>query len=99
MEDLRAEYKRLLNDTLPATYTQPVRFNHCFNRIVLDWLFQDCWYHHLDKKHSAISQLSEKQIKAAIGRMQEWLQNQQILIDDNKASLLYRGKINSKLAL
>lgn len=93
MEDLKNAYKHLLNEVLPATYTQPVHFNHCFARIVLDWLYRDCWYYHLNKKHPAISQLSEEQLRAAIGRMQEWLQNQQLLIEDNKASLHYRRKL------
>lgn len=42
MDDLTAAYKRLINVDLPAKYTTPVRFNHCFNRIILDWLFTDC---------------------------------------------------------
>ncbi len=92
MKELIADYKNLLNKVLPATYTYPVRFNHCFNRIVLDWLFQDCWYHHLSRRQTAISQLSDEQLKQVIGRMQLWLNDQQVLIVDNKASLQYRGK-------
>ena len=49
MEDLLTEFKTMINQTLPATYQSPVRFNHCFARIILDWLFQDVWYNHLDK--------------------------------------------------
>jgi hypothetical protein len=87
------QYKRLLNETLPATYTQPVRFNHCFSRIVLDWLFQDCWYQHLDRKKQAYGQLTDSQLQSAISRMQEWLQNHSLLVADNLASLQYRGKL------
>jgi hypothetical protein len=86
-------YKRLLNEILPATYTQPVHFNHCFSRIVLDWLFQDCWYRHLNKKKPAFSQLTNNQLKTAIDRMQQWLHNHSILVADNLASLQYRGKL------
>lgn len=92
MKELMATYKQLLNVTLPATYTFPVRFNHCFNRIVLDWLFQDCWYNHLSRRQTAISQLSEEQLQQVIGRMQLWLQDQQVLIADNQASLFHRSK-------
>lgn len=91
MEKLRATYKELLNHQLPEKYTYPVRYNHCFNRIVLDWLFSDCWYHHLDKKKTAISQLNAHQLQSAINRMNQWLSNQQILIEDNQRSLRYRG--------
>lgn len=91
MEELRATYKELLNHQLPQKYTHPVRYNHCFNRIVLDWLFSDCWYHHLDKKKTAISQLNNQQLQAAIHRMQQWLSDQQLLIEDNEKSLRYRS--------
>jgi len=85
-------YKQLINETLPRTYTQPVRANHCFARIVLDWLFKNCWYNHLSRKTPAFRQLSSKQLAAAIGRMQEWLTDHSLLVEDNIASLKYRGK-------
>lgn len=91
-KDLITTYIQLLNGMLPATYTHPVRFNHCFNRIVLDWLFQDCWYNCLSRRQTAISQLSEEQLHQAVGRMQLWLREPQVLIADNEASLRYRGK-------
>ena len=83
-------FKQLINHNLPFTYTKPVRFNHCFNRIILDWLFNDCWYNHLDKNKTAINQLSNQQLNKSIIRMKEWLNNQQLLIDDNNASLACR---------
>lgn len=90
MEELIAEYKNLINNILPQNYKFPVRFNHCFNRIILDWLFEDCWYNHLNRNQTAISQLSKKQFISAIMRMNEWLQNQELLISDNDASVSYR---------
>lgn len=83
-------FKHLINHQLPSAYTQPVRFNHCFNRIILDWLYKDCWYNHLDKDKTALSQLDEHQLHAAIKRMHEWLHDKQTLVDDNNASLQYR---------
>ena len=93
MTSLKDEYKQLINVDLPASYTSPVRFNHCFNRIILDWLFKDCWYNHLSKKASAISQLSEEQLSNAIERMKQWLNDHQLLIEDNLKSLAYRKKL------
>ena len=87
------EYIRLVNDVLPQTFTQPVRFNHCFARIVLDWLFQDVWYNHLNRKIPAYQQLSDRQLLAAVQRMQLWVQQPNVLHADNQASLRYRKKI------
>ena len=92
MQELIVEYKNLLNTYLPGRYTYPVRFNHCFNRIVLDWLFDDCWYNHLDTKKTAVSQLSEQQLRSAVDRMNRWMEDQQLLIADNKRSLLFRKR-------
>jgi hypothetical protein len=92
MEDPVATYKRLINTDLPAKYKSPVRFNHCFDRIILDWLFNDCWYNHLSKKQTAISQLSTEQLQAAIARMNEWLKDHDQLYLDNSRSLNFRKK-------
>lgn len=91
MEAMRSQYRQLINSTLPAMYQQPVRFNHCFARIVLDWLFQDCWYRHLHKNKPAYQQLTEKQLAACIQRMQAWIADSNLLYADNHASLGYRG--------
>ena len=92
MEGPVATFKRLINIDLPAKYKSPVRFNHCFNRIILDWLFNDCWYNHLSKKQTAISQLSTEQLQAAIARMNEWLNDHDLLYLDNNRSLSFRKK-------
>ena len=87
------EFKHLINDQLPSSYNNPVRFNHCFNRIILDWLFKDCWYNHLDKNKTALSQLNNEQLERSVERMKMWLSNHQVLIEDNIASLHYRNII------
>ena len=89
-------YKQLLNEVLPATFTQPVRHNHCFNRIVLDWLFGGVWYEYLDKSKTAISQLTEEQLQAMISRMELWLDQPDLLVMDNERSLNWRK--NAKIA-
>jgi hypothetical protein len=100
MEELIATYKRLINTDLPAKYKSPVRFNHCFNRIILDWLFTDCWYSHLNRKNTAIGQLNLEQLELAIARMNEWIANRDLLVLDNNSSLNFRKKklINNKQA-
>ncbi|WP_345949972.1 hypothetical protein ABDD95_00665 [Mucilaginibacter sp. PAMB04274] len=85
-------YKQLLNEILPATFTEPVRYNHCFNRIVLDWLLQDVWYNHLDKSKTAISQLSQTQLQKMVERMEQWLKQPELLFSDNQQSLKWRRK-------
>lgn len=96
LKELIAEYQELINVTLPSIYKSPVRYNHCFNRIILDWLFGDCWYNFLDTKKTAISQLSKDQINSAIVRMKEWLQHHELLILDNNNSLNYRKQFKKK---
>lgn len=85
-------YKQMLNEVLPATFIKPVRYNHCFNRIILDWLFQDVWYPHLDRSKTAISQLDTTQLQKMIERMELWLQNPDLLFEDNQKSLTWRKK-------
>ena len=94
--DLITQYKDLINVILPSKYQSPVKYNHCFNRIILDWLFKDCWYHHLEKSKTAISQLNNEQFRSAIARMKEWLSNYNLLVNDNLNSLQYRKNFNSK---
>lgn len=89
---LRADYQLLINHTLPAAIAYPVQHNHCFARIILDWTFNDCWYNHLHQKTPAYLQLSETQLSNAIERMQAWLQQPQLLVQDHKASLSYRNR-------
>jgi hypothetical protein len=50
LNELRARYLELINDILPSIATArgfPITSNHCFGRVVLDNLFQDCWYKYL----------------------------------------------------
>jgi hypothetical protein len=88
-------YKQLLNQILPATFTKPVRYNHCFNRVVLDWLFQDAWSKHLDNSKTAISQLTEAQLQSMVNRMEQWLKQPDLLFQDNQNSLAWRNKLKA----
>lgn len=49
---LRREYLRLTREVLPARARAGgwvVRDDHCFQRILLDHLFGDVWYGHIDR--------------------------------------------------
>jgi hypothetical protein len=83
-------YKQLLNEILPASFTKPVRYNHCFNRIILDWLFQGIWYNHFDRSKTAVSQLNKIQLQKMIERMEQWLLDPDLLFEDNRRSLTWR---------
>lgn len=87
---LNHRYKQLLNEILPESFTKPVRYNHCFNRIILDWLFQDVWYNHLNRSKTAISQLDTIQLQQMVGRMEQWLLEPDLLFEDNQKSLTWR---------
>lgn len=96
--DLQRRYLELTRELLPiasARHHWSVTEDHCFMRILLDQLFQDCWYHHLNSKQPAYRQLNLDQLKACI-RMGE-----QLLSGDtaslavwNRESLRWRGKLS-----
>lgn len=55
-DELLGEYKLMTNDLLPTEARRhtgqpgrrwPIRLNHCFQRVILDNLFNDVWYGHL----------------------------------------------------
>lgn len=92
---LREQYLDLVNHQLPAKAQQtamPVRFNHCFARIVLDNLFGDCWYRHLSRQQPAYKQLDEAQLKQAIALAQSMLRSPKTAELLNQNSLRWRGK-------
>lgn len=93
---LRERYLSLINQQLPekAKHSRmPVRFNHCFARIVLDNLCQDCWYNTFSRKQPAYKQLSEAQLEQAIAIAQSMLEDPAIAISLNENSLRWRKKL------
>ena len=92
---LKSQYLDLINHQLPKKAKQtpmPVRFNHCFARIVLDNLFEGCWYDYLSRKQPAYKQLDEAQLKRAIALAQSMLDNPSIAKQLNQNSLRWRRK-------
>jgi hypothetical protein len=98
--ELEQHYLHLTNHSLPEVAAQhhwPVRLNHCFQRIILDALFQDCWYHHLDRgqRTPAYRQLTDEQLQQAIDLAERTLREPALLPRLNQQSLRYRGKVQS----
>lgn len=101
MEKLHEEYLHLTNEVLPSLAKQrkfPVRFNHCFQRIILDNLFGCCWYDALDKrKGAAYKQLNKNQLEAAIYLAKKIISQPDTYIEElNNNSLRWRGKLKSQ---
>ncbi len=52
VSELRREYRKRVNEDLPERAKEegdwPIHLNHCFGRVVLDNLFGDEWYSHVD---------------------------------------------------
>ena len=96
VDPLRVRYLCLINEQLPQKAKQvsmPVRFNHCFARIVLDNLFEGCWYDHLSRKLPAYKQLNEEQLMKAITIAEEMLFDPKTVNQLNQNSLRWRGKL------
>ena len=66
--ELQDRYLELMRHSLPAIARSKgwrLKEDHCFMRVILDQLFQDCWYHHLDRRLSAYKQLNDRQLRRA----------------------------------
>ncbi|KAM3104851.1 hypothetical protein ACKFKH_24060 [Phormidesmis sp. 146-20] len=100
LDHLRHRYLQLTNQTLPElakTRQFPVKFNHCFQRIVLDNLLGCCWYEVLKQgKEPAYKQLTQKQLEGAIALAESIIsQPDEYLQQLNQNSLKWRGKIKN----
>lgn len=93
VEALRDRFRTLLDETLPSEIHEPIRFNHCFARVVLDWLCGDVWYDHIGRP--AYQHLTAEQLTQCIDRMERWRTDPDLLRADNASSLRLRGKLPS----
>lgn len=88
-------YLQLVNHDLPqaaqADRTYPVRFNHCFARIILDNLCGRPWREVI--KAPAYKHLSPEQMQGAIELGQRYLVDPALCVEHNCNSLRYRGKL------
>lgn len=69
LTELRATYERRVFEQLPRRAREagdwPIDEDHCFARVVLDALFEDVWYDHVDGR-PAVDHLSAEQLRDAI---------------------------------
>ncbi|MEM6855757.1 MAG: hypothetical protein AAF593_15220 [Planctomycetota bacterium] len=94
--DLQNRYLDLTRIQLPSlgrTRGWVVTEDHCFMRIVLDHVFADCWYHHLDRRLRAYKQLNDTQLAQAVGIAEHMCQaDDQTIAQMNAQSLEWRDK-------
>lgn len=100
LTQLQNRYLELTNKVLPQIAKErhfPVKFNHCFGRIILDNLFGCCWYEVLDRKHrAAYKQLTEEQLLRAIALAEAMIARpNEYIVQLNNNSLRWRGKLIS----
>lgn len=93
----RQEYLFLTNEILPGLGREKnwvVHENHCFQRILLDHLFQDCWYQHIRKGPvPAYRQLNLDQLGRLLRSTHQmcWMTASEVR-HQNQQSLHWRGK-------
>lgn len=89
-----ARFKQVTEELLPALAVQqhwPIRFDHCFKRICLDWAFGDVWYQHLARP--AEMHLKGRSLQKALACAEELLAGDLTLLNErDAASLRWRGK-------
>lgn len=93
-EELVARFKHLTEVELPARAKAehwPLRLDHCFKRVCLDYAFGDVWYKHLPKP--AEKHLEGEPLRRAVACAEEILAGGvPLLRERNEASLVWRGK-------
>jgi len=93
---LRVRYLTLVNTRLPAAASEagdwPIQADHCFARVVLDTLFEDVWYDHVDGR-PAYRHLSADELRDAIATAEQLLETGRPLVEKlNRRSLSHRGE-------
>ena len=92
--ELVERWKELTERVLPERARAerwPLRMDHCFKRVCLDWAFGDVWYRHCARP-------AERNIEGdALGRAVKCAEEivtggVEVLRERNRSSLLWRGK-------
>lgn len=96
LSNLREEYKRKVNEELPEKAQSsdgwPIHLGHCFGRVVLDNLFEDEWYNHIDGR-PAYENLTQEELKQAIQIADKMLKDGKPVVEElNEKSLRWRRK-------
>lgn len=95
-ESLKDQLRQLANVDFPVAAKSgayPVRFNHCFLRIVYDNLLGGRWQDKLAKGKPAIHQLNDQQLREAIALGQRLIDDPELTRELNVNSLRWRGKL------
>jgi hypothetical protein len=93
---LRETYLRKVTETLPAQARArgdwPICRDHCFSRVVLDNVFEDEWYDHVDGR-PAYEHLSVAELTQAIEIADRMLEGERpTVVELHANSLQWRGK-------
>jgi hypothetical protein len=95
--ELQDRYLELTRTELPANARKngwAMTEDHCFMRIILDQLFGDCWYNHLDRRLTAYKQLGNEQLEKCITMAEQILAGDTKKLEQwNRESLRWRGKL------
>jgi hypothetical protein len=90
MKDLQNRYFVLGNE-LESRYPHLNFKNHCYWRIALDNTVQAKWDQRI-KRRPAYLNLSNDQLKRVVILLEEYLQNQELLLMHNQTSLRFRTR-------
>ena len=98
LSQLRDTYRRKVHQELPERAQNsdnwPIHLDHCFGRVVLDNLFEDEWYDHVDGR-PAYEHLSTQELGAAIDIADRMLADGRPAVERlNENSLRWRGKLD-----
>ena len=89
-----ARFKLLTEQSLPQRAREkrwPLRLDHCFKRVCLDYAFQDVWYRHL--KRPAERHIAGEPLALALRCAEDLLADDGTLLRlRNEESLRWRGK-------
>ena len=99
IEALREALRHQANVEFPAAARAggyPIRFNHCFLRVVYDNLFGAQWQTVLPKGKPAIRQLTAAQLERALEIGQAVIGDKETCMRLNRKSLDWRGKTGPK---
>ena len=91
---LEAEWLDLTRVRLPAVAAErgwPIRFDHCFQRVLLDHAFGGVWYDHVAKR-PAYRHADEAALRKAVAAGHAVLRGEADLPALNAQSLRFRGK-------
>ena len=94
-DDLERRWLRLTREDMPSlapTRQWPVRFDHCFQRILLDNAFQGRWYDHVGKR-PAYRHAPHDALERAVNLGEAVVEGEVDLDELNRRSLQWRGKL------